>query len=287
MNSISAILQGIIRLKSAAILWTILYLALLLFALFFAVPINQLLESTLGHSLEMQGKAGVFDYTMIADLINNQKQTVLLLIAQAKWIIILFLLVSIFLRAGTVAYFFFQKEKFSISDYIKDCTQYFWRFLRANIYFLFLQGLIFFVFFFLFQFFSGGLSPFEIENNSNLVNAFYIVVPLYLICVILLIILADLTKFEIIRIDENYIHRAIISAFRLIFKKLFSILLFYGLLFLLFFGFYKLFQLLQHMISPDSGIGIWVLLFLGQLYIFIRVGLGLVRYGGLRVLTKF
>lgn len=286
MTFLSAILTGISSPPKAIRLWGFLYLILLLLALLLALPIDNLLSMVFGRSLDLNRHLGEFDYTVFADLMNNYGNSISMLLFHAKWIILIYLVISVFLSGGLVSHFFRDKNRFRFSDFVKDAGHFFWRFLRLNIYFLFFYAVVFGLCFVLFQTILGGLSPFEIENDTRITPAFYCATGLALLLGILVNSVQSLAKYEIVNQDASFIHVSILQAAKTVFRNLLTFILFYAILLLLLYIWYLLNKWVQQAFNPQGNIGLYLMLVFGQFFIFLRVALQLIKYSGLNYLHR-
>ena len=286
MTFLSAILTGLSSIPKAKRLWGFLYLILLFLALALALPIDNLLSMAFGHSLDLNRHLGEFDYTVFADLMNNHGNGVSMLLYHAKWIILIYLIVAVFLSAGIVPHFLRKKDRFHFSAFVKDAGHYFWRFLRLSIYCLFFYAIVFGLSFVLFQTILGGLSPFEIENDTRITPAFYCATGLALLLGILVNSIQNLAKYEIADQDPQFIHASILHAAKTVFRNLLTFILFNAVLLILWYLWYLLNKWTQQAFNPDGRVGIYLMLFFGQLFIFLRVALQLIKYSGMNYLHR-
>ena len=132
------------------------------------MPLYNQLTDSLGHSLALGENLGSFDYTLVADFFNNYGLTFATALYQAKWLVLLYLIFTVFITAGIVAYFFANQEKLKLTDFIKESLFFFWRYLRLSVYFIALQLILFALFAFIYQKILGSFSPFEIEDDADL-----------------------------------------------------------------------------------------------------------------------
>jgi len=250
------------------------------------LPVHGMILEHLGYPLDIGRNLGVFDYTQIADLLNNHGEALGIIFYQAKWILFFYLLVSVLLTSGMIHHFSAGETSFSFSKFIRKALVSFWKYLRLTIYFLFLQAALLALALFLYQLFIGGFSPFEIEDESRLVSGFWTIAPVYLFVAFSLQIVSDIAKFNIAMNEEIYIHSSILRAFKTFVKHFFSFLLFYLIHVLIFLLLSKLYLVIKSLFNLESNFGFWVLIIAGQLYIFFKVGLRLVKYAGLNSLKS-
>ncbi len=286
MKFAKSYIQGLGEVIKSQGLWLFFYGVLSLFGLLIILPIHGMILEHLGFPLDIGRDLGKFDYTQIADLLNNHGEALGIVFYQAKWIVLFYLLVSVLLTSGVVSYFLSGKNKFVFSEFIKYANQNFRKFLRLTIYFVLIHLLIIGLFLYFYQSYIGSFSPFEIEDDSRLVSGFWILTPIYLFLALLIHVISDVAKFNIVKSGKSFITQAIIDAINFVVKNIFSFLLFYLLHILFFIIVSKLYLLLKSVFTLESGLGFWILIILGQLYIYAKLGLRLVKYAGLNKLLK-
>jgi len=257
-------------------MWLFLYLANLLFALAVAVPIKSWFASAAKHSLIINNSLAGFDFTFISDMLNQYGNSIPVLNNQFLMIIVLYSLLSILLSAGII-YVFFKNEKFSFGNFGRGSFKYFWRYLRLGIYTLIVNGLLLYLIFKLFSWLSGGLNIFEMESDAVLISSFKIAAPILLFFFILIKLVQDFTKIEIIHSDEKLLIKPIAYTIKKIASNLFAFLGLYFLNIIIAVGFIALYFLIKQLIPNNSSTLIPLFLF-SQLFVLLRIALKLVNY---------
>jgi hypothetical protein len=112
------------------------------------IKIFSLLNNCLGHTMEMTKLLHGFDRTVIEDFMNEHKRWSDSLVCPLIGSALVFLIVSIFNHAGLIACF--EKQTYSIKDFLKYGLKYFFPFMGFSILFLVLTiaigGFFFFVY---------------------------------------------------------------------------------------------------------------------------------------------
>jgi len=260
-------------------------MVLIFFGLLMILPIHGMILEHLGFPLDIGRNLGVFDYTQIADLLNNHGEALGIIFYQAKWIILFYLLVSVLLTSGVVNHFVNRMENFSFSIFIQKALEYFWKYFRLTVYFLLLQLVLLFFCIFLYKLYLGSFSPFEIEDDSLLISGFWLIAPFYFFIAFSLQLISDISKFKIIESNSKYIAQPVFEAIKLFFKKIGWYILFFVIHALLFLFISKVYLLIKTLFEVEDNLGFWFLIVVGQLYIFLKIGLRLIKYSGLNELN--
>ena len=109
----------------------LIYFIQLIFAVFLAIFTYRKLEIGLGNSLELDRLTQGFDRTVFSDFINQFPEIVEAIQNRFSWLILVFLIVSIFLHAGLLGNI--KKQKYEISDFLKSGIKYFLKFMGVAI----------------------------------------------------------------------------------------------------------------------------------------------------------
>lgn len=114
----------------------LIYVIQLLLSLTLGVQVFHVLEASIGDSLSMDILSQGFSRTVFEDFFNNHGASVSPLVGMARWIIIVYLLISIFLHGGLLSNIIHQKK--SISELFKAGAHYYFPFFAIVIAGLFL-----------------------------------------------------------------------------------------------------------------------------------------------------
>lgn len=247
------------------------------FAIVAAFPLNNYLQSTVAHTLSIQESLKGFNYAIISDFLNEYGTGLAVVFNQSLLILLLFLLVSIFLTGGILNVIKYYPARFESGLFWQGCIKYFWRLFRLTFYFLIVQGLVLFIAYKVYTFFSGGINFFELESDKQLIDAFKIVFPFYLFLVMLLFLIQDYIKIHLIHEEKYLLTKPIWKSVVLVFKNFlpfFVLYLFNLITFLLLFGAYwfisELFQ--------TETLGMIILVFaISQVSIIARIGSRLIN----------
>jgi len=281
----STLLIGITSLFSNWKLWVLVYGVNLFFALFIAFPFNSFFKTSIGDSLAGNESLNRFDYTFISDFLNKYGLGFDQILKQSFFVGALFLLLSIFLMGGIVERFLQKDTKFNFKNFWVACHQNFWRLLRLTIYYLLIHLLIAAIFFKIFS--IGGLSPFDLESDTALIFRIKLIGGLYLFFAALVMMFQDYAKLEVVKADDKWITNSALSGIDFVFKHFLSCLILFLIQILLFGLLTFVYITIRKQFFMSSNGTIFLALFLGQIFIFGRVGLKLLRLSVARELLWF
>ncbi len=256
-------------------MWLLVYGVNVFFALFVALPFNSFFKSSLGNSLAVNESLNRFDYTFISDFLNEYGLGFSQVLNQSYFVLALFLLLSVFLMGGIIDSLLGKRAEFSFKAFWTACHHHFWRLLRLTIYyFLFHIGLLLiFV-----QIFSiGGLSPFELETDADVISRVQWVGGFYLFFVALIMMFQDYAKVKVVQTDERWITNSALAGIGFTFRHFFACMFLFiiQVLFFVFMTFVYITIRKQFFMSSEGTI--LLALFLGQIYLFGRMGVKLLR----------
>jgi hypothetical protein len=150
--------------KRARQYWPIaltIYAVELALALTIGLQVFQVLEASIGQSVEVQKLAHGYDFTVFTDFLKVHGASITPLFGQLRWLLAIWLLASIFLQGGMLWTVIERPEHNKMSGFWSHCAKYFFPFLAMGIFFLVLALL------------SGAalLSPTLINFESIIANS--------------------------------------------------------------------------------------------------------------------
>lgn len=286
MTVFSAYKKGLTTTIQNKKLWLVLYGLNIGIALLAALPFSNLIESKLGNSLTINELLNGFSYTVLMDFYYEYVESVWAVLDQSILLLIAFLFLYIFLSGGILKTFLNEDEAFSFQNFWGGCGQFFWRFFRLTFYFLIFHSILLGLFTLLFMVCIKWADPNQLVSEVTLLTTAKFLVPLYLICAIILSLLQDYAKIQIISNNPRMINKSIISALRFVFSQFRKTASLYFLIVLTSIIIIFLYGLLQNLFSNQTGAGILLLFLLGQLFLFARIGLKLWNFAGASKLFK-
>ncbi len=262
-------------------MWLGLYGLQVFVAFFAAVPFSGFLGRTVGHSLDLTNSLGRFDYTFLNDFLLNYGSGFKALLNQSMGFIMLYFVLMVFLMGGILTILKSWRQTKSLSEFYLGAGHYFWRILRLSIYFLIFHGALLSLFGFLFLKATNDLSLFELENENIIINAVRVLLPIYLVLSSILFLAHDLAKLLLVREDKTWLTSIIRDAFKNTFKRFRTYYPLYLLNILTFVFLTVIYVLIHGQIAPKSMGQVALVFVLGQLYLFLRMGLKVVNLGSL------
>ncbi len=255
----------------------ILYVFNVGFAIVAAFPLNNYLQSTVAHTLSIQESLKGFNYAIISDFLNEYGSGLAVIFNQSLVIVFLFLLVSIFLTGGILNVVKYFPTRFEHGIFWQGCIKYFWRLFRLTFYFLIVQGLVLFIAYKAYTFTAGGIDFFKLDSDQQLVDAFKIVLPIYLFVVMLLFLIQDYIKIHVVHQEKFLLTKPIWQGVVSVFKNIlpFLILYLFNLItFILVFGTY---WLVSDSFQTETLGMIFLVFAISQICIIARIGVRLIN----------
>lgn len=252
-----------------------IYLLTLVLATTVAYPLQQLLTSTVGHSLLVNDLVQGFNYTFLNDFKNAYGGGFTPILNQSILVLALSYLLFSFFTGGYLALFTTQPDRYESSLFWSNCAQFFGRIFRLSLCFLLLQGGLLFGFLSIFYQMTSGFSLFELECEQIIIENFYLLSPIYFIIASILFLWQDISKIILVQEEKKWILGAIGSGLRFTLRHFLRSYLLY----LLLFGFWLLLILSNYFLSTSITIvdttTIGYSFLLSQLFVFLRLYLKL------------
>lgn len=287
MNFIVAYFKGIWHVVRSVKLIAFHYLALLLVALLSALPLFNLMKSKVGDSLAIERLLPGFDYTVYQDFMNapGVRDTWATIMNMNQWLLLLFLLVSVFLTGGVLKAYKYPDEKFNLQTFFSGCTYYFWRLLRMTVYFLIVHAAVAGLFVFIWQ--NRVEGGFEVmETEVGYIDLLKVLVPVYLLVASWFFMVHDYAKIHLVHRDEGFIFKSFWQSFPLVFGNFFNTFFLYLLNALTFVGVVALFYYLNKMVIADNPVGIASAFLLGQGLVLGRIAVRLLNLASATLVYK-
>ena len=253
----------------------LMYLLTLVLATVVAYPLQQLLTSTVGHSLLVNDLIQGFNYTFLNDFKNAYRGSFTPIVNQSILVLALSYLLFSFFTGGYVALFTEQPDRYEAKLFWTNCALFFGRIFRLSLFFLLLQGGLLFGFLSIFYQMTSGFSLFELECEQIIIENFYLLSPIYFIISSILFLWQDLSKIILVQEQKKWTLTAIGSGFRFTLRYFLRSYLLY----LLLFCFWLLLVISNYFLSTSVTIidatTIGYSFLLSQLFVFLRLYLKL------------
>ncbi|MEL6986515.1 MAG: hypothetical protein AAGK97_01705 [Bacteroidota bacterium] len=245
------------------------------FAALIAMPLHNYLHSTIETSLSSNNEFIKFSYTYINDFLQAHGSGLGVVYNTSIFILLIFFFIMVFVSGGIISIVLNKSSYQNFANFFQGGAKYFWRFLRLDIYFIAIYILLLFIAFKIFE--AGGLSVFDMENETGIINRFYVVSICTTVILFIFGIVHMYAKLFIAQSDKILIHQSIGEAFRFTFKNFFRVFLLAVLNLLVFAAIAGLyFWYRKHFHFSNSSI--LLLFIMGQLFILFRIACRVVRY---------
>ena len=254
----------------------------LILGLVVALPFLGAIKNGFGSSMLPDALLQGFDFTALTEFIRQSAKSIGGFFIQMRWIIFLYLVLSI-LFSGGILNIFNQNEKYSSASFLFGCSKYFFRFTKLFLYIILLNILIALIIYLPLVFIVKAVGK-SADSESTL---FFIVLTGVLIHLILFIILQIVSFYTKIYIVTHDTRKVFISVFRsigFVFKhfirtfSLFIMLIITSIILIL------IFYILKRIIGTGPGSAILIMFFIQQAFIFSRVFIRNWFYGSQYVL---
>lgn len=282
MRFLNAYTKGLKLATSNVKVWLILYALNFLFAFLLAFPFFKYLDSKLAHTMAVDKLTNGFDFTIFNDFLNEYGDIFGFIINQSMVSVFLFLLLSVFTVGGILLLFMqlLQKELqyTKIQTFFRGGSKYYWRLFRLSFYFFIIHLALFLIAFTIFnQLTADGLARFESEKP--IWNIGYIVFGIYLFLATIFFMIHDYAKIHIVHVDRHLLVQPFWQSIQLVLKNFPQVFLLYLLNLATFALLYFLYWNIQ------TG-AILLTFLIGQIFIFLRVGMKLLNLGSATALYQ-
>ena len=286
MTSIAAYKNGLKWSVQNIKLWGWLYFGNFLLAALAAIPLMNLLEEKLEHTLASRRLMEGFDFTVFTDFIHEYGAALLPVFSQTPLLIIVYLFLSVFFMGGILAVCKRNPQKVDFQLFAVGAIQYFWRIFRMSLYFLILHGLLIMLFGTLFMLLIKGGDLKQLDSELVIYTRGMIILAVYLFFAGLLVLIQDFSKIEMVENNHKIVVKSIKIAVITVFRHFKSI---FVLALLNWFGF-GLIALLYLWLRGDdlnhSVTELWMIFILGQFFILLRMGLKVLNLASKTLLYK-
>jgi len=271
MSVLKAYPRGLTRTARSLKMVSLLYGVVLFTGLVFLFPFLATLKEASGFSMAVQKMMEGFDYTVYTELLRFHGEGLKTMMTVALWLILFFVIVSVFLAGGILGYLVKDKKHFSLSGFFADCGQWFFRFLRWGFYYLVLQGLVAALVFvpagiLLVHRFKAGMPEDQLFHTALWFMILYLILSFWFV------IIGDYTKIGLVAGDSKKVFREFRMAVKFVVRHFFATYALYLLLLIV--PVLTMFLFVKFIGSGDPATagGVVLLFLLQQLYIWLRGG---------------
>lgn len=257
----------------------LIYLIQLVAALPIGVQVFQVIEASIGNSLSLEIIEEGFNRTVFEDFLNSHGASITPLIGLLRWIVPMYLLLSVFLHSGI--FYSLINKKNDIGSFMNGAVKIFIPFLKLSLFFLFLMlvwtAIIWITFFMLIG------NPIE-DPSSEKVLVFWglITILIYLLGLAMLTVWSIFSKINRVKQSDTMV-TALQRGFKFWMSSWFSSLFItigYVALHLLLMGIYYFIS------EPIGASKLWLILILiaiQQVVVMIKIGLRIGLYESLNL----
>ncbi|MBX7242642.1 MAG: hypothetical protein K1X92_12945 [Bacteroidia bacterium] len=253
-------------------------------ALTLGLQVMNVLESSIGNSLEVRKLLLNYDHTVFSDFIKVHGASLSPLIGQLRWLVLIYMLFAVFIDGGLL-YTSLKPENNKPEFFWRGGAEYFFPFLKISFFFLLLAlGLGLLLFIPAISLFQPALSFFP--NEKYAIRGFFLLLVFYLLLLSLLFVWSVFSRQWKIRTGSPLL-TCIKKGFELLRKngfRILGIILFLG-------GIHLLSIFLYWILSETTGgsASFLVLVFsvlIQQFFIFFRISLRMIFYSGLSYISN-
>lgn len=248
----------------------LLYFALLGMTYLALFPFGHLINEVFGDRLMLQDFIGGFDYTSIAELLNQHGVGTIVSLNAAIVFFVVYFLWSAFYTGGVLEIAHQRNVRSSRLLFWKGAAQYFFRMFRLSLYILLIYGMLLALCYFFFT--KDGINPLHLDSENFLIVRFKILLLLIILVGFLVSVFRDLAKAFIVHKPETYIITfANLNALKTTFS-IKSVCLALLNFFVLGFAF-----MIYYLLKNLTGDAVWPAVIASQIFILFRIAYKVVR----------
>ncbi len=256
----------------------IVYFCQLCLALTLGLEVHNVLKSSIGNSLEINKLLNAYDHTVITDFLKVHGASITPLIGQLRWLLLAWLLFSVFLDAGLI-YCVNAPDRNHGQAFFYGGAKYYFSFLKISLFCIVLALLWTALLWIPFGLaFEPMLTTFTSEAYA--VWLALLLLGVYLLGLAFLFVWSVLSRFHRINTDST-MWQCLGYARRSIWRYKALILGLLGLFALAQIILVYLYSRLEHSIVPHSAFLLLLLFLLQQVFVFVRIQVRQMMYAGI------
>lgn len=284
MNPITVFIKGIAHTFRLFWMWLLLFLLIFVLGLTVALPFAEVMQDSIGNSLEISKLLPAYDHTVWSDFMNAHGDKISGITSQVRWMVPVFLLAYIFLSGGIVKSFATISEGFSGQRFMAACTKFFWRFFRLFAWLMLFQGIVVTLLYggaFLVGL-GGSFDNLRSEAIFSTMGKF--ILPIHLFLATFIAMVGDYTKIRLIKEDKYIVIFEFMRSLGMCLRYFLRTYFVYLLDILLLVGVYALYLFLAPKIGMTGKAAILIMLIVQTLVMFFRLGTRLFAIGSANVM---
>jgi hypothetical protein len=285
MNIISSYILGLKNVFYVKKIVFTLYFLNVIFALAVAIPFASVLSTAIGYSDALKSLALSFDYTAYSHFMRENGEGLSAIFSVARWLIPIYLILQIFLNGGIINAFRKDSKSYTLRDFYKNSTTYFWKYFKVFLIFLVFHIIaIIIVIVPIAIIFSGGID--KVESEIVYWTVGYWGIGIYFILFTLIMIVSDYCKILLTKKNAKGIFRTVFKAWKLVFQHFARMYTLFLINFLVMVVVYWLYWQLRDVINPSSAGIAFLFILIQQTFNILRIYAKLTYYSSLTILTK-
>jgi len=280
MNFFVGYLVGIWYAMRRMKMWLLVYGIALLFAATATLAMPDIFRAGLGHSIAAKELLQGFNHTVFDDFFHQHGAQLRVVLGRLPTTGLLFLFLFIWLSGGILKTYDMIAEKFTFQRFWAGCLQYFWLLIKVFVIFLIIHLIVASIVYFpvLRSIWSGfdGL-----ENELSFYRMLKFSFVIHLILAVLIAMISDYTKVRLVKEGRDSVFKELIPSCKFVFRNGHRTIPMYLMYLITFFLLSAGYWWLSERIGMQTFSAILIVLFLQQLYVFIRVGMKLMNLGSI------
>lgn len=254
---------------------SLIYLVNLILALLLVIPFYGLFNSVAGASLLPENLIQNFDATAFGDFLRDGgKAFAFYLKGLIPWLI-LFLVLGVFYQGGIISWVSNHKEKFSTRAFVSQGVKYLWPFAKTCFYTLIIQALFALVVYLPVALILGQ----ENLTDQYIGRTLLVAIPIHFVLLIFGTMIAEYTRFFIFSSGTTKVLKSLWKAVKFCFRKFFRLFGIYILWVLVPLALLIAFYFIRINWSVNTGLMVFLLFIVQQLFIWLRVMLRIQKTG--------
>ena len=284
MNIITSYISGLKSVFNVKKILFVNYFLNVIFALAVAIPFASILSTAIGYSDALKSLATSFNYTVYAHFMRENGEGIAAIWSVARWLIPLYLILQIFLNGGIINAFRKDGKTYTLRDFYKNCTVYFWKYLKVFLIFLVFHFIAIIIVIIPNAIFSSGID--KVDSEIIYWTTGYWVIGIYFILFTIIMIVSDYSKILLTKKNPKGIFRTVFTAWKLVFQHFARMYSLFLINFLVLAVVYWIYWQLRDIINPSSAGIALIFILIQQIINILRMYAKLTYYSSMTILTK-
>lgn len=272
MNITKAYTSGFKTTVRSLKMTTLIYVLNLLMGLTIAIPFMGALKEASGHSMAPQNLLKGFDFTSFQEILRHYGEEISSYLSHGFWMVLFFLILSIFLTGGILTAFNKKESTFSLKSFFSGCGTFFFRFFKVSLYTVFMHIILAVFVYLIFTLIVAGIAG-GTASEKTFFYLFVFFLGIHLLLGIYLIIITDYSRFMLVLNDSGKVLKSIWLATKFVTRKFPRTYGLYLMLLVIPLILFYLYMIASRTIGMTSGLTILIMFVLQQLFIWLRISL--------------